>query len=145
VRHVPPCLFFVGLAWFLTYPLGDHLTSGVIGRGAGDNLTFLWSFWHTAQAPLAEVLRLHTSLMFASLGTSLALYTGVPLLAGIAALVPHTAPVVSPNVAVMTAVAPTRSVRTQQPGASRGIASHRYMRARCSPPRHFCSSACKGT
>lgn len=105
LSHSLPGVFFVALAWFVTYPLGYHLVSGVIGRGAGDNVTFLWSFWRAEQATAAEFLSFQTPLMFAPLGTSLALHTGVPLLAGLSALVPQSTPVVSYNVAVMAAVA----------------------------------------
>jgi hypothetical protein len=97
---------FTCVALLFTYPLPGHLSSSVIGAGAGDNLNFVWNFWWAKTASASEWTALWTSRIFAPLGTSLLLHTLTPLLGALAALfLPMTPPVKTYNIWLIASVA----------------------------------------
>jgi hypothetical protein len=79
---------FVLLAMLLTWPLAMHLGTDLPGRGADDNVNFLWNLWWAREtlfdAPL-DFLR--TDRLFHPYGTSLALHTHAAIGGGLGATV----------------------------------------------------------
>jgi hypothetical protein len=105
--HVTAVCYFIALAVWSTWPLGMRLADAVPGRGAGDNVAFLWNFWwfRSALAHRSLVDVFHTDVLFAPIGTQLALHTS-SLLHSIAAtlLLPVVDPVAAYNLALLGAL-----------------------------------------
>jgi hypothetical protein len=68
-------LVFTVFALASTWPLAGHLATHVLGAGASDNLTFVWSFWWARQALGSPEELFHTTLIFHPYGTGLAMHT----------------------------------------------------------------------
>lgn len=73
--HLPAIGFFVVLALAFSYPLCQHLSDGLLGGDAGDNIASAWNFWWARRALWADASPLWTPALFAPLGTSLVLHT----------------------------------------------------------------------
>lgn len=104
-RLLAPLLFAL-LTLLFTWPLPARVTSGVIGAGAGDNMSFVWDFWWAREALRAHDSSLfQTPALFAPIGTSLAAHTLIPLMsAGAALLLPLVPPLALYNLALLTSV-----------------------------------------
>jgi hypothetical protein len=75
-RHILPAAFFTGLAIVLTWPLVTSLGTHVPGRGADDNVNFLWNFWWMREAlASSSVAFFQTNDLFYPFGVSLVLHT----------------------------------------------------------------------
>src|SRR5258706_8105746 len=95
---------FALLTILFTMPLSGHMTDGVIGGGAADNMSALWNVWWARTAIRGPDSLLWTSDLFAPLGTSLALHSLAPLESALAALLPFDQPVVLYNSALLGSV-----------------------------------------
>jgi hypothetical protein len=75
-RHILPAAFFAGLAVVVTWPLVTSLGTHVPGRGADDNVNFLWNFWWMREALASSAFAFfHTDHLFYPFGVSLVLHT----------------------------------------------------------------------
>ena len=104
-RHVLPLAYCAVLAIGLTWPLARDPSAGLLGRGVGDNVTFLWNVWWARTAltdPGASLL--WTGALFAPIGTSLVLHTATFLPSVAAALLPLGSLVSSLNLIVIGTV-----------------------------------------
>jgi hypothetical protein len=99
--------FFILLAVAQSYPLVLDLAGSVPGRGAGDNVTFVWNLWWFRTAVADPRLALFwTPHQFAPFGTSLVLNTNTTLEASAAApLVPWLGLVAAHNVVLLAGLA----------------------------------------
>ena len=79
---------FAALAVAWTFPLVFHLSTHLLGSGAGDNVEFVWNFWwmRTALKDGLDVFR--TPFLFAPMGADLTLHThtALPAFVGATAL-----------------------------------------------------------
>lgn len=92
--------------WF-TWPLALHLDTHVPGDGAGDNLTFVWTFWWMREALASPVLSFfQTNALFYPVGTPLVLntHTALNALAGATVLGPLSI-VAAQNVVLIVSIA----------------------------------------
>lgn len=73
--HFSAVGFFAALSLAFSFPLCLHLSDGLLGRDAGDNIASAWNFWWAHRALSSEASLLWTPALFAPLGTSLVLHT----------------------------------------------------------------------
>ncbi|MGH9162919.1 MAG: hypothetical protein ACRD2X_23395 [Vicinamibacteraceae bacterium] len=73
--HLPAAGFFAALSLAFSYPLCQHVSDGLLGGGAGDNIASAWNFWWAHRALWSGASPLWTPALFAPLGTSLVLHT----------------------------------------------------------------------
>lgn len=105
LRHIVATASFGILSLVFTYPLVLHLSSGVIGAGAGDNMSALWNIWWARTAILGPEPFFSTPDLFAPLGTSLVLHSYAPLESlAVSFLLPFADPLTLYNVALASAV-----------------------------------------
>lgn len=104
-RHVPALAYCAVLAIGLTWPLARDLDAGLLGSGAGDNVTWLWNVWWVRTALTESGASLMwTGALFAPLGTSLVLHTATFLPSIVAGLLPTGSLVSSLNLVVLGTV-----------------------------------------
>lgn len=101
--HLSALVFFGALAVLFTWPLPQVLTTASLGRGAGDNLVGVWTFWSVRTALAADRSVFWTPDLFAPIGTSLVTHILTPLLTVPAAFLPFQ-PVLLYNVALVGTV-----------------------------------------
>jgi hypothetical protein len=77
--HILAIAAFALLTLLVTMPLASHLHDGVLGSGAGDNLSALWNIWWARTATSGAEPLFSTPALFAPLGTSLVLHSFAPL------------------------------------------------------------------
>ena len=104
VRHVVPLAFFGLLSLLFTWPLARHLTDGVLGAGAGDNLAAVWNIWWARTALVGPASLLWSEALFAPFGIGLVLHSFAPLESAAAGVLAGPDPVTAYNVALLVAV-----------------------------------------
>lgn len=105
VRHLLAIILFGFLSLLFTYPLVLHMSTGVIGSGAGDNMSALWNIWWARKAVTGPEPLFWTPALFAPVNTSLVLHSYAPLVSILfSCLVPFGDPVTVYNVALIGAV-----------------------------------------
>ena len=103
-RHAVPLAFFGLLSFLFTWPLARHLTDGVLGAGAGDNLSALWNIWWARTALSGPASLFWTDALFAPFGSGLVLHSFAPLESAAAGVLAGPDPVTAYNVALIVAV-----------------------------------------
>ena len=104
-RHFAAILLFAFLSILFTYPLVLHVTTGVIGSGAGDNMSALWNVWWARKALTGPEPIFWTPALFAPIPTSLVLHSYAPLVSIVVSLLlPFAEPLTVYNVALVGAV-----------------------------------------
>ena len=95
-RYLLPAAVFLALAVLLTWPLASALFTDLPGRGADDNVNFVWNLWW-----MRDLLAggssggFHTGLLFHPYGVDLTLHTHTALPAFVAATLLASLPVVA--------------------------------------------------
>ena len=102
-RHAAVFACFALLTIAFTWPLAAHMSGGVIGAGAGDNVGPIWNIWWARTALHGPERIFETPALFAPFGTSLALHSFAPLVSSAAALLPAP-PVTAYNIALLVSV-----------------------------------------
>ena len=105
VRHLVAILLFGFLSVLFTDPIVLHLKTGVIGAGAGDNMSALWNIWWARKAAFGPEPLFSTPALFAPIPTSLALHSYAPLVSILVSLLfPFADTVTLYNLALIGAV-----------------------------------------
>lgn len=106
-RHLPALLLFALLPIAVTWPLAAHLSTHIPGEVAGDNLSFLWSFWWMRQALASSTETFfRTTYLFHPFGVDLVQHTHSALHAWIGAtLLASTSIIVAQNLVLLGVLA----------------------------------------
>ena len=105
VRHLSAILLFGFLSVLFTDPIVLHLKTGVIGAGAGDNMSALWNVWWARKAAFGPEPLFQTPALFAPMPTSLVLHSYAPLVSILVSLLfPFADTVTLYNLALIGAV-----------------------------------------
>lgn len=103
LHHLLAITVFALLTLLVTRPLLAHLSDGVLGAGAADNMSSLWNIWWARTAIHGPGSLFSTSALFAPFGTSLALHSLAPLESVAAARLP-VPPLTAYNTALLASV-----------------------------------------
>jgi hypothetical protein len=105
VRHFVAILLFGCLSVLFTDPIVLHLKTGVIGAGAGDNMSALWNIWWARKAAFGPEPLFWTPALFAPIPSSLVLHSYAPLVSIVVSLLfPFADTVTLYNLALIGAV-----------------------------------------